>query len=1059
MKNLLMALLINVLYLTTVSAQHDIIQSPLSIAINRLPAHATMKHYVDAEAARNDGERSGQLSLDGTWKFKLQNGPADFISNFSQPSFSANNWGDIQVPGNWEVQGYGVPIYTNWKYPFRITNPPYVPTASVDNIHDNNPVGHYVKRFDVPGYQTDDRQVLHFGAVSSAFHLWLNGEYIGYSTGSRTPAEFDVTEHLLAEGNHLAVLVYRYTAGSYLEDQDHWRMSGLHRSVYLESKPAVHLEDYFVKTTLSNIDESGLSADSATIEIETKLHYRDPETARGLSLSAQLYSPDNEALWEEKPTLDLNQIIDFLAPTNYLDPYNTFRFPTLSAKVNNPQLWTAETPRLYRLVLQVHNADGSVRETLGQNIGFKELRWGKDGFFVNGKEVILFGVNRHDHSLSGGKTVSRAEMEKDVELMKLYNLNAVRTSHYPNDPYFYELCDRYGLYVMDETNLETHKLSSMGSSLPYFGPAMLDRAIRMVERDKNHVSIISWSLGNEAGTGPNHAAMAAWIKTRDGSRWLHNEGGQDRGLPSGYPDVPYVDIRSRMYTPKEQMRELLTNGDPRPLIYCEYAHSMGNSTGHLDTFANMFREYPNFVGGFIWDWTDQGFYKEMPGGKKMVAYGGDFGEEINDNNFLANGLVFSDQTPQPALFEVKRVFQPFEVTASGSGYRVTNHFDFLNLKDYQVRVFAVGPGGKQAIGRALRIDLAPGERTIIPGVKIPGGTHQLEFSLVQPEGSGFIPDGYEIGFVQLPVGSVNPNAFMEDARDGVADRLRIRRRGNIQQISNNQVQIDIDRVTGNIIGYEFMGQPLFLSPLTPNFWRPPTDNDKPAGLISSYEAWKDATPQALKGKYVQISTEESGGRLNVTVNRAYQGGQALETIHYVVHPNGQLDVNARLQPADGADLPGLFRYGMQTTVSKQIMGAEWYGRGPHEAYADRKHSARFGLHSSTVKDLYTPYILPQENGNRMDVSWLRLTDGNFEVLAPEGQHFNFSLWPASQEDIIMAKHNSEIPNRDVYTLNLDYGQIGVGGDNSWMPNAGPYPEHLLPMDKSYAYGFSIVPKP
>ncbi|MEL6356947.1 MAG: glycoside hydrolase family 2 TIM barrel-domain containing protein, partial [Bacteroidota bacterium] len=507
-----------VLFPFLLMGQSDIIQNPLSFSVNRLPAHATMHCYANTESARARSELLGVTSLDGTWKFQLTNGPDRPVRGFEKADYFDASWENIQVPGNWESQGYGHPIYVNWEYPFTPVAPPFVPQKGTQDMHANNPVGHYRRSFNIDNYRPADRQILHFGSVSSAFHVWLNGHYVGYSAGSRTPAEFDITAFAKASDNQISVQVYRFNAGSYLEDQDHWRMSGLHRSVMVHSRPPQHIEDYFVKTNLSE------DFKVAELKVEARLHFRDPENVRNWQLTAQLYSPDNEEMWEDTPTLPINDIINYYQPKRYNAPYDNPRFASLEGEVTDPQLWSAENPSLYRLVLTLKNAEGEVVETIGQDVGLRQLAWGKEGFKVNGREVILFGVNRHDHSLLGGKTVTREEMRRDVELMKAFNINAVRTSHYPNDPFFYQLCDEYGIYVLDETNIETHKAGSQISGIPGFAPAMLDRAIRMVERDKNHPSVVAWSLGNESGTGPAHAAMAGWIKTRDPNRWLHNEG-------------------------------------------------------------------------------------------------------------------------------------------------------------------------------------------------------------------------------------------------------------------------------------------------------------------------------------------------------------------------------------------------------------------------------------------------------------------------------------------------------------------------------------------------------
>ncbi|MEO0734647.1 MAG: glycoside hydrolase family 2 TIM barrel-domain containing protein, partial [Bacteroidota bacterium] len=477
----LLTLLLIALLSAGVRAQMRYVQNPETHSVNRLPAHATMYHYANAATAQAGGALIGRTSLDGTWNFKFhphgKNAVPAAVASVQLPAGST-----IQVPGNWEMQGYGSPIYVNWEYPFRPMVPPFVPATEGPTMHDRNPMGAYQRRFDIAGFRAGDRQVIHFGAVSSAFHVWVNGQYLGYSAGSRTPAEFDFTDVAKASGNEVYVEVYRFSAGSYLEDQDHWRMSGLHRSVYVQSTPFEYVRDVFVK---ADIEEK-----KGVLRIEPSLHYRDPAKVKDWTLEAALFDPTGREVLRK--SLDLNPIIDFYAPRAYRNPYGTHRFHGLDAEVPDVAPWTAETPTLYRLVLTTKNGTGETVDVTGQNVGFRHLSWGKDGFKVNGKEVIFYGVNRHDHSALNGKAVTRAEIRKDLRLMKAYNLNALRTSHYPNDPYLYELADSIGLYVMDETNIETHKAGSQLSGVPMFATAMLDRAIRMVERDKNHPSIVSW---------------------------------------------------------------------------------------------------------------------------------------------------------------------------------------------------------------------------------------------------------------------------------------------------------------------------------------------------------------------------------------------------------------------------------------------------------------------------------------------------------------------------------------------------------------------------------------
>jgi len=1026
-------------FCTSVRAQMDYTQNPQTFNVNRLPAHATLPHFANEGSALRAEAEKGKTSLDGAWQFIFHpdgkaTQPLDYEPEKTQ------DYQPIMVPGNWEVQGFGQPIYTNWEYPFRPVVPPFVPGYGGRTAHDRNPMGAYRKTFDLPGFQDGDRQVIHFGAVSSAMHVWVNDRYVGYSEGSRTPMEFDITGLARAAGNVVYCEVYRYCSGSYLEDQDHWRLSGLHRSVYVQSTPYEHLSDLFIKH--ARIDEEG----NGQLRVEPDVHFRRPENLRGWTVAVQLYDPLGKAVAGSGKSMSLDPVIDFYAPGAYRDPYEIHQFPALEVSVPAVAPWTGETPTLYRLVTSLKDAAGETVDVTAHRVGFRNLSWGKDGFKVNGKEVILYGVNRHDHSATNGKAVTYAEIRADLELMKAYNINAVRTSHYPNDPYLYDLADEIGMYVLDEANIETHKAGSQLSGRPMFAGAMLDRVIRMVERDKNHPSIIGWSLGNEAGTGANHEMMAAWVKARDGSRWLHNEGAAYSKNDKQTEDYGYVDFRSRMYIVKGVMREILAKDDPRPLIYCEYAHSMGNSTGHIDTFANMFREYPNFAGGFIWDWIDQGLEATNENGEKYLAYGGDLGEEIHSGNFLANGLVNSDRTAQPALYEVKKAFQPFSVVAKSEGYKIKSWLTHTNANQYDLIVSEVSPSaGTREVMTMAAPDIPPGGTALVPGFRMQGMTDatHLEFSFRQRMPEFGRPAGHEVAFEQIKLPSGPP----EDVSASLMGT-----RGMYQEtpaalvLFRDKGEVYVDPETGIITRYVLNGNEVFAAPLTPNFWRAPTDNDRPAGLTKEYAPWRNASP-TLTGK---IYADDA-----LTLTRTYLEGRVTETVRISLTDNGRLVVDHTLakSTSEGGSI-GLFRYGLQTEISKSYVNSEWYGRGPFESYADRKHAARIGRHMLPTDQLTTDYILPQENGNRSDVSLLQLSGPGVPALEIKG-NFDFSIWPYTQSTLEAALHTFDLTPATNYTLNLDYGQAGVGGDDSWTRRARPYPEHLLTLKKPLRYSFTV----
>jgi beta-galactosidase len=1020
-------------------AQQQYVQNPQTHAINRLPAHATMYHYPGQDAARTGGELAGRRSLNGEWNFQYvphgrNTAPEARIDRGLYPTQAT-----IRVPGNWEVQGFGAPIYTNWEYPFRPVNPPFVPAVAGDSEHDRNPMGRYHRTFDLPDYRADDRQVIHFGAVSSAFHVWINGTYIGYSEGSRTPAEFDFTHVARSAGNEIYCEVYRYSSGSYLEDQDHWRMSGLHREVYVQTTPSVYLYDVFLKPRL------GTTLDTGDLRIEPQFYFRDPADIVDHSLTAELFGPDGQTVSGAQLEIPLSPIVEYYQRGAYHGPYGEHRFYGMNLSVPAVLPWTGETPNLYRLVLTLKNGAGEVVDVTGHNVGFRNLSWGEEGFLVNGRPVIFYGVNRHDHSATNGKAVTRGEIREDLRLMRAFNVNAVRTSHYPNDPYLYELADSVGIYVLDETNIETHKAGSQLSGLPMFANAMLDRAIRTVERDKNHPSIVGWSLGNESGTGPNHAAMAAWISHRDPSRFLHNEGaaGQDYQDPM-VPDANYVDIRSRMYTRKEKMRELLEAHPTWPLMYCEYAHSMGNSTGHLDTFVNLFRQYDNMVGGFIWDWMDQGLYKTRPDGSRFLAYGGDFGEDIHDGDFLANGLVFADQTPQPALYEVKTAYQPLEVIDRGGTYYLKSHLSHTSADRYDMVVRYLTDGGTEVLPARPAPAVAPGEEVRLPGItdNLPNDLLAIEISFVQREDEFGRPAGHEVAFTQFAFGLADRPADFAPAA-----RAQFQETPTALVLSNEDFLITIDRTTGIIQDITRGDRPLLEGPLEPNFWRATTANDRAGGLSKRYAAWKHAQPSLISKQFRDNTLE---------LTRSYLDGKVTETVRLRLTRDRQLAVEQTIRKTREAEaVPGIFRYGLRTRIDGGYERVNWFGRGPFESYPDRRMAARFGDYTLPIEEMYSDYIKPVESGNRSDARHLLITGSDLPSLRLAGR-FDFSVSPYRQEELEAAAHLSDLPPSDTYFLHIDYGQAGVGGDDSWTPNAIPYPEHRLEWeDAPYTYRFTI----
>ncbi|MEM6698520.1 MAG: glycoside hydrolase family 2 TIM barrel-domain containing protein, partial [Bacteroidota bacterium] len=688
-------------------------ENPAVIGINKLPARATMYSFAsETKALQFHKENSSRVkSLNGNWDFNWSARPSEVPNNFLDPDFS--DWKTITVPSNWELEGYGQAIYTNSGHPWGRYDFPNIG-------EEDNPVGIYRKQFTVPSEWKDMNIRLHFGGVTSAIYVWINGKKVGYSQGSRLPAEFDITDYLQTGENTVIAQVYRWCDGSYLEAQDHWRLSGIHRNVMLLAEPKIAIQDFFVKTDLDETYTNG------TLMIRPKINAPRGKANRSVAvdlsdwdLTAKLYDEQQQVV--EEQSIKVEDIVKYR-----FDQRWTPKFDFFNLKITNPKKWTAETPNLYTLVLSLKNGTGQVTEAKSCHIGFRKYQWDNGVFKVNGEAVKLYGVNRHDHNKDHGKVVSYADMKRDMELLKQYNFNSVRCSHYPNNPEFYDLCDEYGIYVMDEANVESHGVRGELTNDPSWANAYVDRAIRMVERDKNHPSIFSWSLGNESGLGGNHAAMAGWIKHYNPERMLHYEGANGGGgklspQTQNTPPDPwdFTDMISRMYpTPAEFSEMDKSQVGKKVVISCEYTHAMGNSNGGLKEIWDIIHNNPRIAGAYIWDWMDQGILIKEKDGCEHYAYGGYFGEKKHDSNFCLNGVINTDQSVKPVMEECKYVFQPFvfeNYNANKSTIQVNNRRAFLNLNDYAFR-YAILEEGK-AIAQADLTILSSKEESLV--LKIP----------------------------------------------------------------------------------------------------------------------------------------------------------------------------------------------------------------------------------------------------------------------------------------------------------------------------------------------------
>jgi beta-galactosidase len=1009
-------------------------ENPLVLSRNTEPPHATLMPYATmSRAVEGDRYQSEYcLSLNGRWKFFWVAKPADRPRDFFRPEFDISDWKEISVPGNWQLQGFDVPIYLDQDYPFP-ADPPHIP-------HDHNPVGSYRTTFAVPEGWRGRQVYLHFDGVNSAFYVWVNGVMAGYSEDSRTPAEFNITRLLRPGANVLAAEVYRYSDGSYLECQDFWRLSGIFRNVYLFSTPSVHLRDLELKSELE--PDSG----QAAIRVKAWVTNSGETPARDLTVEVRLLDPDGTPAGADPLTKGTCPYIAPGAESLFL----------MKADVRNPRLWTAETPYLYRAVLVLKNERGETTEIEGAGFGFRTVEIKGGRLLVNGRPILIKGVNRHEHDPVTGQYVTRDSMLKDIVLMKQHNINAVRTCHYPDDPQWYELCDRYGLYLIDEANIESHGMGYRPdrtlANRPEWKAAHLDRIRRMVERDKNHPSVIIWSMGNEAGDGTNFEAASEWIHRRDPSRPVHYERAQLR---------PHTDIYCPMYPDISAIVAYAENKPDRPLIMCEYEHAMGNSCGNFQEYWDAIESHEALQGGCVWDWVDQGILKTAPDGRRYFGYGGDFGDSPTDGNFCCNGLVLPDRTVTPKMIEVKKCYQNvgFRAVDPAAGrFEITNKFFFTNLDEFECSWSLEEDGREVRSGSLGRLSLAPRQSREVdvplgePAPK-PGAEYFLRFSVRLADATAWAPKGHEVAAEQfkLPFGAAAtplPLASLPALRQSASGERIV--------ISGRDVETSFDARRGELVSYRFKGTELLSRGPEPNFWRAPTDNDFGNGLPRRCAVWQKASAGRTLEKFDVEPLSPQAIRL--TARFDLPDVQSQHTTIFTVLASGDIIVENRLR-IGRPGLPELPRFGMRLRLPVAFESVEWLGRGPHENYWDRAASAFVGLYRSTARDLFVPYVSPQENGYKTDVRWVALRDRTGRGLIFCGLDLIcFSALRYAIEDLTQKNrgtmHPVDLVERDFVEVNVDYRQTGVGGKDSW--GARPLPKYTL-FPEDYSYRFRIRP--
>jgi len=942
------------------------------------------------------------ISLNGNWGFLFAKNPFEVPEDFFSENFDDSNWDEIEVPSNWEMKGYGKPIYTNVVYPFE-PNPPFVPK-------DDNPTGVYRRWIEIPEDWFKREIFLHFEGVRSFFYLWVNGKKIGFSKDSCTPAEFRLTDVLRPGKNLITVEVLKWSDGSYLEDQDMWWFAGIYRDVYLYSLPKFHIRDVFVRTDLDENYRDG------KIFLDVEMRNLGEEEEKDLEVT--LITPDGDEKTLVKETVKPE------------DRVLSFAFD-----VKDPRKWSAETPHLYVLKLKLGEDEKKV------NFGFRKIEI-KDGMLLfNGKPLYIKGVNRHEFDPDRGHAVTVERMIQDIKLMKQHNINTVRTSHYPNQTKWYDLCDYYGLYVIDEANIESHGIGEAPevtlANRPEWEKAHLDRIKRMVERDKNHPSIIFWSLGNEAGDGMNFEKAALWIKERDNTRLVHYEGTTRRG------ESYYVDVFSLMYPKIDVLLEYASRKREKPFIMCEYAHAMGNSVGNLKDYWDVIEKYPYLHGGCIWDWVDQGIRKKDENGKEFWAYGGDFGDEPNDKNFCCNGVVLPDRTPEPELYEVKKFYQNIKVRQIAKDtYEVENGYLFTDLEMFD-GTWRIRKDGEVVREERFKLSARPGEKKIlkIPLPEMEDSEYFLEICFSLSEDTLWAKKGHVVAWEQF---LIKPPSFEKTV---VRESVDLSEDGRHLFVRSKDTELVFSKFTGLLKRIVYRGRNILTGSIVPNFWRVPTDNDVGNKMPERLSIWKRASKERKLFKMFFWKKEEN----SVSVQSVYQvPGNSWVYLTYTIFGNGDILVDLSLIPAEG--VPEIPRIGLQFAVPGDFRFVEWYGRGPHETYWDRKESGLFARYRRTVQDMIHRYVRPQETGNRSDVRWFALSDGRVNLFVSGMPVVDFSVWPFSMEDLEKADHVNELPERDFVTVNVDYRQMGLGGDDSW--GAQPHLEYRL-LPEPYRFSFRM----
>ncbi|TKG96999.1 DUF4981 domain-containing protein [Puteibacter caeruleilacunae] len=1055
-------------------------ENPLVIQRNKQKTVATYKSYTTKKEALSFKETSSEQSLNGTWKFKWSATPEEAESFPKIPADTT--WSNIQVPGNWQTQGYGIPIYTNITYPFKKDHPKVTeePDPNYTSFKYRNPVGCYERTFTISEAWENKSVFVHFDGVKSAFYLWVNGQQVGYSQGSMTPASFDISKFVTTGENSIALKVYRWSDGSYLEDQDMWRFSGIYRDVKLIAKEPVYIRDFYVASTLDD------AYANAMLKLQVKVKNESTLNVENYLVKATVYNNEGEVVQQSE--IELHAEVTQVGTAGETEV-------AFSMPVENPQLWSAESPNLYTILLSLHNDQGESIEYIPTRFGFREVKIEASVLKVNGKPIKLKGVNRHEHHPRTGRTMDRKTMIRDIKLMKQCNINFVRTSHYPNDPLWYQLCDEYGLYLMDEANQESHGYNIGNTILgdnPDWKLAHVDRAVSMVERDKNHPSVIIWSLGNEGGKGQNFVAMAEAIRAI-----------VPDGIVFSDSDLNASDMYDQSYIHPDRLAKFLVDHVDRPVIMREYAHAMGNSLGDFKAYWDLIYGNDHFTGGAIWDWVDQGIAKKKDGsalslpedprqlklnGDEYWAMGGDFGDTPNDQDFCINGLIGADRVPNPHYYEAQKVHQAIQFQLDGitgasntatdvfvpkskkksklksiallpsstvATVRISNLNNFTNLSAYAFDWKLLLNGKSIASGDLKDIAGVPGAFAVknisLPNVDHTQGEYLLNVYARLKEKTSWASKGFVVAKEQLPL------TRYEFKMPEVAKlkRMKVSTKKGVFIVTGHDFVIKIDARNGALTSMTYDEKEYLAHPIEPYFWKPANDNQEKNNFCKRLEKWRHA---AENRKITKIEVKEQKQRriIDVVFQMKLDEIDADFEVTYSIDGAGRVRVAADYKPTSDKN-PLMPKFGFRMGVPIDNETIKWYGRGPFENYPDRLSASFIGKYNLPLEEFYTRYVSPQDNSNRCDVRTVSFLDKKGSGLTIKGlKAFNFRAWPYTEKDLESALHDYEIARRDFININIDYKIHGVGGDDSW--GAKTHKAYTIDANKPLRFSFIIQPR-